>query len=111
MNTGLSKKSGQRIAFVGVENWGFGGFKKLGDLDLAGKGLSPEKFKILLSHDPSYWQEKIKSDANNYQLTLSGHTHFIQFGIEIPGWFKYSPIQYRKRIGREFMRNLEDISM
>jgi hypothetical protein len=89
------QKSGQRIALVGVENWGSGGFKKLGDLDLAGKGLSPEEFKILLSHDPSYWQEKIKSDPNNYQLTLSGHTHGMQFGIEIPGWFKWSPIQYR----------------
>jgi hypothetical protein len=89
------QKDGQRIALVGVENWGSGGFKKLGDLDLAGKGLSPEEFKILLSHDPSYWQEKIKSDPNNYQLTLSGHTHGMQFGIEIPGWFKWSPIQYR----------------
>jgi len=89
------QKNGQRIALVGVENWGSGGFKKLGDLDLAGKGLSPEEFKILLSHDPSYWQEKIKSDPNNYQLTLSGHTHGMQFGIEIPGWFKWSPIQYR----------------
>lgn len=89
------QKSGQRIALVGVENWGSGGFKKLGDLDLAGKGLSSEEFKILLSHDPSYWQEKIKSDPNNYQLTLSGHTHGMQFGIEIPGWFKWSPIQYR----------------
>jgi len=89
------QKSGQRIALVGVENWGSGGFKKLGDLDLAGKGLSPEEFKILLSHDPSYWQEKIKSDPNNYQLTLSGHTHGMQFGVEIPGWFKWSPIQYR----------------
>jgi hypothetical protein len=89
------QKSGQRIALVGVENWGSGGFKKLGDLDLAGKGLAPEEFKILLSHDPSYWQEKIKSDPTNYQLTLSGHTHGMQFGIEIPGWFKWSPIQYR----------------
>lgn len=89
------QKRGQRIALVGVENWGSGGFKKSGDLDLAGKGLSPEEFKILLSHDPSYWQEKIKSDPNNYQLTLSGHTHGMQFGIEIPGWFKWSPVQYR----------------
>ncbi len=89
------QKNGQRIALVGVENWGSGGFKKLGDLDLAGKGLSAQEFKILLSHDPSYWQEKIKSDPNNYQLTLSGHTHGMQFGIEIPGWFKWSPIQYR----------------
>ena len=89
------EKNGEKIALVGVENWGTGGFKKKGDLDKAGQGLSPEQFKILLSHDPSYWQEKIKNDPNNYQLTLSGHTHGMQFGIEIPGWFKWSPVQYR----------------
>lgn len=89
------ERNGERIALVGVENWGSGGFKKLGDLDLAGKGLSPKEFKVLMSHDPSYWQEKIKTDGNNYQLTLSGHTHGMQFGIEIPGWFKWSPVQYR----------------
>lgn len=89
------EKNGERMAFVGVENWGSGGFKKNGDLDKAGSGLKPEDFKVLLSHDPSYWQEKIKNDPNNYQLTLSGHTHGMQFGIEIPGWFKWSPVQYR----------------
>ncbi|MFO8148182.1 MAG: metallophosphoesterase, partial [Bacteroidota bacterium] len=89
------EKNGERLAFVGVENWGSGGFKKNGDLDKAGNGLKPEDFKVLLSHDPSYWQEKIKNDPNNYQLTLSGHTHGMQFGIEIPGWFKWSPVQYR----------------
>jgi hypothetical protein len=71
-----------------LKNWGSRGFKKLGDLDLAGKGLSPEGFKNFLSYDSSYWQDKIKSDPNNYQLTLSGHTHGTQFGIEIPGWLK-----------------------
>ncbi|WP_034919566.1 metallophosphoesterase [Gillisia sp. CAL575] len=89
------ERNGERIALVGVENWGAGGFKKMGDLDLAGKGLSPQEFKVLMSHDPSYWQEKIKTDGNNYHLTLSGHTHGMQFGIEIPGWFKWSPVQYR----------------
>lgn len=91
----MIEKDGEKIALVGVENWGIGGFKKKGDLDKAGNGLKPEDFKILLSHDPSYWQEKIKTDPNNYQLTLSGHTHGMQFGIEIPGWFKWSPVQYR----------------
>lgn len=89
------EKNGERIALVGVENWGAGGFKKKGDLDLAGKQLTPSEFKILLSHDPSYWQEKIKKDPKHYHLTLSGHTHGMQFGIEIPGWFKWSPVQYR----------------
>ena len=89
------EKNGQRIALVGVENWGVGGFKKAGDVDLAAKGLTEDDFKVLLSHDPSYWQEKIKSDPKKYHLTLSGHTHGMQFGIEIPGWFRWSPVQYR----------------
>lgn len=89
------EKDGERIAVVGVENWGKGHFAKHGDLDKAGEGLTKEDFKILLSHDPSHWQAKIKEDPKNYQLTLSGHTHGMQFGIEIPGWIKWSPIQYR----------------
>lgn len=89
------EKNGERIALVGVENWGAGHFKKEGDLDLAGSGVKKEDFKVLLSHDPSHWQEKVKKDPKHYHLTLSGHTHGMQFGIEIPGWFKWSPIQYR----------------
>ena len=89
------EKNGQRIALVGVENWGAGGFKKKGDLDKAASYVPNEEFKVLLSHDPSYWQEKIKKDSKHYHLTLSGHTHGMQFGIEIPGWFKWSPVQYR----------------
>ncbi|SDK70494.1 hypothetical protein SAMN04488034_101174 [Salinimicrobium catena] len=89
------EKDGQRIALVGVENWGIGGFKKAGDLDKAAASLQAEDFKVLLSHDPSYWQERIKKDEKHYHLTLSGHTHGMQFGIEIPGWFKWSPVQYR----------------
>jgi len=89
------ERNGEKIALVGVENWGAGGFKKNGDLDKAGASLSDKDFKVLLSHDPSYWQEKIKNDPKKYHLTLSGHTHGMQFGIEIPGWFKWSPVQYR----------------
>ncbi|MEH6407112.1 MAG: metallophosphoesterase [Leeuwenhoekiella sp.] len=91
----ILERNGERIAIVGVENWGAGGFKKAGDIDIASKGLSSQDFKVVMSHDPSYWQEKIKSDPKNYQLTLSGHTHGMQFGIEIPGWVKWSPVQYR----------------
>lgn len=89
------EKEGQRIAVVGVENWGAGGFKKKGDLDKAARQVAEDDFKVLLSHDPSYWQEKIKTDPKHFHLTLSGHTHGMQFGIEIPGWFKWSPVQYR----------------
>lgn len=89
------EKNGQTIKLIGVENWGAGGFKKAGDLDKACVGCSPEDFKILLSHDPSHWQAQVKEHPKNIQLTLSGHTHGMQFGIEIPGWFKWSPVKYR----------------
>ncbi len=89
------EKNGEKIAIVGVENWGGGHFKKAGDLDLAGKNVADHDFKILLSHDPSHWQEKVKDHNKFYHLTLSGHTHGMQFGIEIPGFLKWSPAKYR----------------
>ena len=87
------EKDGQKIALLGVENWGKG-FNKAGDLQRAAVGIQKEDFKILMSHDPSHWEEKVKKDPFNYQLTLSGHTHGLQMGIEIPGWFKWSPSKY-----------------
>ncbi|MBF00873.1 metallophosphoesterase [Flavobacterium coralii] len=87
------ERNGQQIALVGVENWGHN-FKKAGDLGKASKGLTPEDFKILMSHDPSHWEMEVKQSHNNYHLTLSGHTHGLQFGIEIPGLIKWSPVQY-----------------
>ena len=89
------ERNGQRLALLGVENWGKGGFKKAGDLKKASKGVRPDDFKILMSHDPSHWDEVVLKDAHRYHLTLSGHTHGMQFGVEIPGWFKWSPIKYR----------------
>lgn len=89
------EKEGQSIKLVGVENWGAGGFKKAGDLKKASEGLSKADFKILMSHDPSHWKEEVRHDEKNFHLTLSGHTHGMQFGIEIPGWFKWSPVKYR----------------
>ena len=87
------EKDGQKIALLGVENWGKG-FNQAGDLKRASAGIQKEDFKILMSHDPSHWEEKVKQDPFNYQLTLSGHTHGLQMGIEIPGWFKWSPSKY-----------------
>ena len=87
------EKDGQKIALVGVENWGKG-FKREGDLSKATVGVKQDDFKILLSHDPSHWEYKVKEDDFNYQLTLSGHTHGLQFGIEIPGFIKWSPAKY-----------------
>lgn len=86
-------KDGQQIALVGVENWGKG-FKQAGDLNKASEGLGKDDFKILMSHDPSHWDIEVQKDDRHYQLTLSGHTHGFQFGIEIPGFVKWSPVQY-----------------
>ena len=87
------EKGGQKIALIGVENWGKG-FNQSGDLKKASKEVQQKDFKILMSHDPSHWEYKVKKDDFNYQLTLSGHTHGLQVGIEIPGWFKWSPSKY-----------------
>ena len=87
------EKDGQRIALIGVENWGKG-FNQAGNLQKASEGLHKEDFKILMSHDPSHWEYKVKHDDFNYHLTLSGHTHGLQMGIEIPGFFRWSPSQY-----------------
>ncbi len=89
------KKDGERIALVGVENWGIGGFKQAGDLKRAATGVNENDFKILLSHDPTHWEKQVIQDDYHYHLTLSGHTHGMQFGIEIPGWFKWSPVKWR----------------
>ncbi len=88
------EKSGQRIALVGVENWGKG-FKQKGDLKKAAQDIDADDFKILMSHDPSHWQHQVIEDDYHYHLTLSGHTHGMQFGIEIPGWIKWSPVKWR----------------
>jgi predicted MPP superfamily phosphohydrolase len=87
------KKGTAEITLVGVENWGVK-FKKAGDLNKASENVEKEDFKILMSHDPSHWDAEIKDHPKHFHLTLSGHTHGLQFGIEIPGFFKWSPIEY-----------------
>ena len=89
------EKNGEKIALIGVENWGAGGFKKAGDLQKASTGIKKDDFKILMSHDPSHWEKEVKDNQTHYHLTLSGHTHGMQFGIEIPGWIKWSPVKWR----------------
>ncbi len=88
-------KNNERIAIIGVENWGTGGFKQAGDLQKASKNVKNSDFKILLSHDPSHWDAQIVNHKKKFHLTLSGHTHGMQFGIEIPGWIKWSPVKWR----------------
>jgi predicted MPP superfamily phosphohydrolase len=87
------EKGGDKIALVGVENWGHN-FKQAGDLKKASQHLTKEDFKILMSHDPSHWDHVVQHDEKHFHLTLSGHTHGMQFGIEIPGYFKWSLAQY-----------------
>ena len=88
------ERDGEKIALIGVENWGHGRFSKYGDLNKAMEGVNTEDFKILMSHDPTHWQEVVLPENKDIQLTLSGHTHGMQCGIEIPGWLKWSRSQY-----------------
>ena len=85
-------KGNSHISIVGVENWGVK-FKQKGDLSKAMIGVDNDDFKVLLSHDPSPWTAEVKGWNPKIYLTLSGHTHGMQFGIEIPG-FKWSPVQF-----------------
>ncbi len=88
------EKNGEKIALIGIENWGGNmHFPKYGRMDLAYKGTEDYAFKILMSHDPSHWEKQVQTQYSNIDLTLSGHTHGMQFGIEIPG-FKWSPVKY-----------------
>lgn len=84
---------GERIALLGVENWGKGRFAKYGDLEKAYAGTEEAETKILLSHDPSHWDAQVRPNHPDIDLTLSGHTHGFQFGVEI-GNFRWSPSQY-----------------
>ena len=99
---------GEKIAIVGVENWGNPPFKQYGDLQKALKGVDAIGFKILLSHDPSHWSEEVV-DKTNIALTLSGHTHGMQAGINIKNR-EWSPIKYKYkhwaglyRLGHQFL--------
>jgi uncharacterized protein len=88
------EKNGEQIALLGIENWGAKArFPKYGKMDLAHAGTEKYPFKILLSHDPSHWDAQVKTTYPDVDLMLSGHTHGMQFGIDIPG-FKWSPVQY-----------------
>ncbi len=86
-------KNGEKIILAGIENWGIG-FGERGDLNKALANTATGDFKILLSHDPSHWDAQVKNYPSNIQLSLAGHTHGMQFGIEAFG-IKWSPVKYR----------------
>ncbi len=88
------ERNGESFALIGIENWSAKArFPKHGRMDLAYPGAEKFLFKILMSHDPSHWDAEVRPKYGDIDLTLSGHTHGMQFGVEIPG-FKWSPIQY-----------------
>ena len=88
------EKNGEQIALIGIENWGAKArFPKYGRMDLAYPGAEKYPFKILMSHDPSHWDAEVQPKYGDIDLTLAGHTHGMQFGVEIPG-FKWSPVEY-----------------
>lgn len=84
---------GEKLAIIGNENWGAGRFSKYGKLESAYRGTEEVATKILLSHDPSHWDAQVRPNFSDIALTLAGHTHGFQFGVEIGG-FKWSPSQY-----------------
>jgi len=88
------ERGGDEIALIGVQNWSSKArFPKYGDLNKAYQGSSGYPFKILMSHDPSHWDSQVKPHFPDIDLMLAGHTHGMQFGVEIPG-FRWSPVQY-----------------
>lgn len=88
------EKGEDKIALLGVENWSAKArFPKYGNMEKAYNGANNYAFKILMSHDPSHWDGEIRTKYSDIDLMLSGHTHGMQFGVELPG-FKWSPVQY-----------------
>lgn len=88
------EKDGQHITLIGVENWSKDINHRYGDLNKATEHINESDFKILMSHDPTHWDAEILKHPKKINLTLSGHTHGMQMGIEIPGFIKWSPAKY-----------------
>lgn len=86
-------QNGEKIAIIGIENWGGGRFAKYGRLDVAHAGTEEAAVKLLLSHDPSHWDAQVRTSYPDIDVMFAGHTHGFQFGVEI-GDFKWSPSQY-----------------
>jgi uncharacterized protein len=88
------EKNDEKIALIGIQNWSaLSNFPKYGNLAKAWEGTKDLPFKILLSHDPTHWDAEVRAKFPDIDLTLAGHTHGMQFGVEIP-WFRWSPVQY-----------------
>ena len=88
------EKNGEQLYIIGVENWGEKPFPQFGDLDKATAGIPQNAAKILMSHDPTHFDRVVKHHPSDIPLTLSGHTHGMQFGIDLKN-FKWSPVKYK----------------
>lgn len=90
----LLERGADKIALIGIENWGAkANFPKYGNMQKACEGLPENIFRLLMSHDPSHWDAQVRTEYPDVDLTLSGHTHGMQFGVDSK-WLKWSPIQY-----------------
>lgn len=88
------ERGGQQIALIGIQNYSaLRNFARYGNLAKAYNGAGKYPFKILMTHDPTHWDAEVRPKFPDIDLTLSGHTHGFQFGVEIPG-FRWSPVQY-----------------
>ena len=93
----MLEQGGEKIAIVGVENWGIGPplrFPKYGKLKEANANTEDAVVKILLSHDPTHWDAQIRPEFPDIDLTFAGHTHGYQMGVTL-GDYTWSPAQYR----------------
>lgn len=90
----IIERNGEKLYILGVENWGIPPFPQFGDLDKASLGVPVEACKILMSHDPSHFDAVVRNHPKDIQLTLSGHTHGMQFGIDLKN-FKWSPVKFK----------------
>ena len=88
------EKNGEKIYLLGVENWGIKPFPQYGDLDKALMGVPQDAIKVLMSHDPTHFDEVVKKHKTNVHLTLSGHTHGMQFGLDLKN-IKWSPVKFK----------------
>lgn len=90
----LVQVDGGKIAVIGIENWSAKArFPKHGNLSKAMEGTSEASVKLLLSHDPSHWKAQVLPEFPDIDITFAGHTHGMQFGVEIGSW-KWSPVKY-----------------
>ena len=90
----IIEKNGENIYILGVENWGLKPFPQYGDIDKALENVPQNATKILMSHDPTHFDYVVKKHPKDIHLTLSGHTHGMQFGLDLKN-IKWSPVQYR----------------